>query len=123
MTLRILNGIGPDGAFTVTSSPGTWLMTAMPTGDSIEIRPEDLPRSFTATRPAPKRQKQREATLAELRESWLAPLETRYLTDLLATCDGNVRAAAERAGVNTVTMYRLLKKRGLTLKRRVQAEP
>ncbi|MCA9592268.1 MAG: sigma-54-dependent Fis family transcriptional regulator [Myxococcales bacterium] len=93
----------------------------MATGD--EIRPEDLPRSFTATRPAPKRQKQREATLAELRESWLAPLETRYLTDLLATCDGNVRAAAERAGVNTVTMYRLLKKRGLTLKRRVQAEP
>ena len=60
---------------------------------------------------------------ASSRESWLAPLETRYLTDLLATCDGNVRAAAERAGVNTVTMYRLLKKRGLTLKRRVQAEP
>ena len=61
-------------------------------------------------------------TLKELRELWLAPLERRYLTELLDACDGNVRQAAVRAGVNTVTMYRLLKKRGLKLSRRVERD-
>ncbi len=59
-------------------------------------------------------------TLRQLREMWLAPLEKRYLAELLGQCDGNVRKAALRAGVNTVTMYRLLKKRGLKVGRRVQ---
>jgi transcriptional regulator with GAF, ATPase, and Fis domain len=62
------------------------------------------------------------ATLHDMRETWLAPLERRYLADLLDACKGNVRRAAERAGVNTVTMYRLLKKRGIKVERRVAAD-
>jgi len=57
--------------------------------------------------------------LREMRELWLAPLERRYLIDLLRSCDGNVRRAAAKAGVNPVTMYRLLKKRGLEVTRGV----
>ena len=62
-------------------------------------------------------------TLAELREMWLAPLERRYLSDLLRECNGNVRRAAALADINPVTMYRLLKKRGLRLRREVSSEP
>jgi DNA-binding NtrC family response regulator len=61
-----------------------------------------------------------EMTLPELREQWLAPLETQYLTELLERCDGNVRLASKHAGINIVTMYRLLKKRGLRLIRQVK---
>jgi transcriptional regulator of acetoin/glycerol metabolism len=59
-------------------------------------------------------------TLDEARESWLAPLERRYLTDLLARHGGNVEIAAKAAGVNKVTLYRLLKRRGLQLARTVK---
>jgi len=59
-------------------------------------------------------------TLRQLREMWLAPLERRYLAELLDQCAGNVRKAALRAGINTVTMYRLLKKRGLKVSRHVE---
>jgi transcriptional regulator with GAF, ATPase, and Fis domain len=55
--------------------------------------------------------------LRQLREEWLAPLERRYLVELLADCDGNVRRAARKAGIDAVTMYRLLRKRGVTVKR------
>ena len=63
--------------------------------------------------PAPK-------TLAELREAWLAPLERRYLAELLDAHDGRVDAAAKGAGINRVTMYRLMQKHGLTVQRRVR---
>ena len=59
-------------------------------------------------------------TLDALRERWLAPLETRYLGALLDACQGRVAEAARRAGVNKVTLYRLLKKRGIELERRVR---
>jgi transcriptional regulator with GAF, ATPase, and Fis domain len=85
-----------------------------------EIRPEHLPRSFAAASDEPKPKRTKTPTLAELRETWLAPLEARYLTELLAEHDGDVRAAAKQAGVNTVTLYRLLKKRGLKLGRHVR---
>jgi transcriptional regulator of acetoin/glycerol metabolism len=55
----------------------------------------------------------------ELRDQWIAPHERQYLVDLLSECQGRVREAADRAGVNHVTMYRLMKKHGLTLKRAV----
>jgi DNA-binding NtrC family response regulator len=48
-----------------------------------------------------------------MREKWLAPLERRYLRELLDECGGNVRDAASVAGVNPVTLYRLLDKRGM----------
>ncbi len=59
-------------------------------------------------------------TLAELREAWLAPEEKRYLTELLDAHDGKVDAAAKVAGINRVTMYRLMQKHGLRVQRRVR---
>ena len=87
---------------------------------------QDLPRTLRATDAAPDPNAdpnapqppaspgpERRATLKEQRERWLAPLERRYLKELLEACGGNVRRAAQEAGVNAVTLYRLLKKRGL----------
>ncbi|MEC7519644.1 MAG: sigma-54-dependent Fis family transcriptional regulator [Myxococcota bacterium] len=86
------------------------------------VRADDLPALMRGPRgrhpvkpypePAPDR-----ATLAELRERWLAPLESQYLRDLLARHEGNVRRAAKEAGVNPVTLYRLLDKRGMSRSR------
>jgi len=91
----------------------------MATGD--EILADALPASFhdEPTETTDDKPTQR-GTLRELREVWLAPLERRYLTDLLEECKGNVRQAAARAGVNPVTMYRLLRKRGLSINREVR---
>ncbi len=96
----------------------------MATGGAIE--PRDLPQAIVAVQhaggspidqaaPAPPRLR----SLQDMRETWLAPLERKYLAELLDACGGNVRRAAERAGVNAVTMYRLLKKRGVKVERRV----
>jgi transcriptional regulator with GAF, ATPase, and Fis domain len=86
-----------------------------------EICPEHLPRSMTiappAEAPVPKSPTPR-PTLREQRERWLAPLERRYLEDLLAETDGRVTDAARVAGVDRVTFYRLLEKRGLSRSRR-----
>lgn len=90
-----------------------------------ELKPEDLPRplltgttaSGKPTKPARPAQK----TLEDAREEWLEPLERQYLTDLLAKHDGNVKVAAKAAGINTVTLYRLLKRRGLSLARSVRS--
>jgi len=85
-----------------------------------EIEPGDLPSRFlvhasgTTTKAEPLQK------LQELREEWLAPLETRYLKNVLDACDGNVRKAAKIAGVNHVTLYKLLKKRGLHMSRTFQ---
>ena len=62
------------------------------------------------------------ASLKELREAWLAPLEKRYLGELLAEHGGSVRKAAAAAGVDAVTLYRLLRKRGVTVARQVVAD-
>ncbi len=87
------------------------------------VEPDDLPRAMregeSVTAPvvasaAPK-------TLAELREAWVAPLERKYLAELLDANEGKVDAAAKRAGINRVTMYRLMTKHGLTVQRRVRA--
>lgn len=91
---------------------------------SGEIDPGDLPKRFTVhaeskVQPSPATA---DKTLKELREDWLAPLERRYLSNLLESCRGNVRKAARLAGVNHVTLYRLLKKRGLSIGREVQGE-
>lgn len=107
-----------------------------------EIRAQDLPQSFHSSAPTAEARKEdgrsdragvtnealaarageapMHGKLAELRELWLAPLERRYLEELLAECQGNVRLAAKRADVNPVTMYRLLKKRGLEIRREVR---
>jgi transcriptional regulator with GAF, ATPase, and Fis domain len=98
-----------------------------------EIRPEDLPRPFATAaamaRPAAAsgpgeagaastaRAPARRPTLHELRDEWLAPLERRYLGELVAEHGGNVRRAAAAAGINPVTMYRLLRRRGIAIRR------
>ncbi len=96
----------------------------MCTGESIG--PGDLPKSINhapreaaAGSVAAGHTSRDTRTLKQLRDVWLAPLEKRYLRQLLDQCDGSVRRAAEQAGINTVTMYRLLKKRGLKLRREV----
>ncbi len=86
---------------------------------SDEIQPGDLPRSIGPALEPEQVQASRRLGLRQQRESWLAPLEKRYLSELLTECGGNVRRAATLAGVNTVTLYRLLRKRGLRLDRRV----
>jgi transcriptional regulator with GAF, ATPase, and Fis domain len=97
----------------------------MATGE--EIQPSDLPSSMRTAdigggAPAAPAAEDAELTLDALREIWLAPREKVYLTELLQRCGGSVRKAAKRAGINTVTMYRLLKKRGLKLSREVRSE-
>ncbi len=87
-----------------------------------EIEPKDLPDRFTLhalSAPTPVSEVQQQSLQAQ-REEWLAPLERRYLTNLLEACQGNVRKAAAIAGINHVTMYRLLKKRGLHVGRQVR---
>jgi transcriptional regulator with GAF, ATPase, and Fis domain len=86
---------------------------------SDELSPADLPRSFGDPRPRAAEPVDRPQTLEELREAVLDPAERAYLTEVLRVSGGNVREAARRAGVNTVTMYRLLKRRGLHLTRSV----
>ncbi len=98
----------------------------MARSDTVDVA--DLPRPVARTveaepaaeAPAPDAPR---PTLAELRKRWLAPLERRYLGDLLAECEGNVRDAAALAGVNPVTMYRLLESHGMGRSRRKRAAP
>jgi transcriptional regulator with GAF, ATPase, and Fis domain len=85
-----------------------------------EVRLEDLPRTITravkgASQAPPTAAE--EKSLKQLREEWLTPLERRYLTDLLSRTDGDVKRAAEKAQVNMVTLYRLIKRRGIRLRR------
>ena len=88
----------------------------MARGDEVTV--DDLPRAIRESRPAVAAKPKR-STLAEMRDIWLGPHERKYLIELLAECDGHVREAAERAGINHVTMYRLIKKHGLAIKRAV----
>ncbi len=85
-----------------------------------ELTPDELPRSFAraaAPERSPRKGRAEGPTLRVLREQWLAPLERRYLVDLLADHRGNVRSAAAAAGIDPVTMYRLLRRRGVKLRK------
>jgi DNA-binding NtrC family response regulator len=89
----------------------------MTTGE--EIPPEALPGTVrpAAESPAAPSAPSKPATLRAMRETWLAPLEQRWLTELLDGCKGNVRQAARKAGVTPVTLYRLMARRGVRLAR------
>jgi two-component system response regulator HydG len=82
-----------------------------------ELAAGDLPRPFQPAATAKRPTRPARPKLAALREQWLAPLERRYLIELLAEHRGQVRAAAAAAGVDPVTLYRLLRRRGVTLRR------
>lgn len=53
-------------------------------------------------------------TLKEYRESLLARAETRYLSDLMALTRGSIRDACRISGLGRTTLYRLMKKRGVS---------
>jgi transcriptional regulator with GAF, ATPase, and Fis domain len=92
------------------------------TGD--ELRVEDLPRPLqapSARRNSATNLRPAQITLDEAREKWLDPLERQYLTDLMSKHAGNVEVAARAAGINKVTLYRLLKRRGLHLGRTLKS--
>jgi len=92
---------------------------------SDQVTPADLPASIRHARPASSQAHAAtsspapatQGTLAELREAWLAPHERAYLADLLDACHGQVSAAAARAGVTRATLYRLMQKHGVKVKR------
>ena len=88
----------------------------MTTGETIHAA--DLPRLITAATPRDPEPAPPRPTLAEMRERWLAPLEARWLRELLEAHDGNVRDAAKTAGVTAPTLYKLLDKRGMSRSRR-----
>ncbi len=90
------------------------------TGD--ELQPDDLPRPLVSQLTPAKTSKPTQISLASARETWLEPLERQYLTELLAKHGGNVKTAAKAAGINTVTLYRLLKRRGLQIGRTIRSE-
>ncbi len=74
------------------------------------VRLEDLP-SAVRSRLTPVSKSP--PTLREFRETSLAPVERDYLVDVLRRCAGNVVEAASLAGVNTATLYRLMRRRGI----------
>ena len=86
-----------------------------------ELRTEDLPRPLLGSATTKPRKSNPQLSLEEAREKWLEPLERQYLTELLARHGGNVKVAAKAAGINTVTLYRLLKRRGLHLGRTLKS--
>lgn len=88
-----------------------------------EVRVEDLPRSMIGRQLAPgvvRSQTSAPAAknLEQMREEWLAPREKEYLRELLKR-HGQLSAAAKAAGINRVTLYRLLQKRGVKWQRSV----
>jgi DNA-binding NtrC family response regulator len=91
----------------------------MARGDTVQ--PDDLPKLMRGTTSVAVEVPTRAPlTLAELREQWVGPQEKRYLAELLDAHAGKVDAAAKVAGINRVTMYRLMAKHGLTVQRRVK---
>jgi two-component system, NtrC family, response regulator HydG len=87
-----------------------------------ELAPADLPRPFQSGPATKSARPAARPTLRQLREQWLAPLERRYLVELLGEHAGNVRRAATAAGVDAVTLYRLLRRRGVTVRRLARAD-
>jgi DNA-binding NtrC family response regulator len=72
--------------------------------DGETIEPAHLPLSMARSMAKPAASKphaKKTPTLASMREAWLAPLEARWLGDLLVESHGNVRAAAKRDDVTT----------------------
>lgn len=90
----------------------------MARGDTVQA--DDLPKvmhgnAAPVTSPAVE---VKTRTLAELREAWVNPLEKKYLLELLDAHGGRVDPAAKVAGINRVTMYRLMEKHGITLEKK-----
>jgi transcriptional regulator with GAF, ATPase, and Fis domain len=94
-------------------------------GDALEVRhlPRTIARPAGPARAARGRPGPRRLTLAQLRDEWLGPAERRYLAELMVESGGSVRRAARLAGLDAVTLYRLLRKRGVAFGRAAAYAP
>ena len=70
----------------------------------------DLPRTPTRVVGNRAQKTQRDLTL----NAWLVSKERDYLEGLLSKHKGSINAVAKEAGVDTKTLYRKMKKQGLT---------
>ena len=77
-------------------------------GDAVDE--VDLPRAPTRVVSNRTPKTQREITL----DDWLVSKERDYLERLLSKHKGSINAVAKEAGVDTKTLYRKMKKQGLT---------
>ena len=75
--------------------------------DSITTKRGELKRLLEEEIPANRR------AIKEAREQWLAPMEREYLARLLRSCDGDLDAAAERAGLHRKSLERLMRQHNL----------
>jgi len=91
----------------------------MATGTMIEA--DDLPTLASAKRPAARTSASApRKTLAQMRREWVGQCERSYLRETLVAVEGDIGAAAGALGIDRTTLYRLLKKHGLRLERRVR---
>jgi DNA-binding NtrC family response regulator len=86
-------------------------------GNSDVIQPGDLPDFIHEKNAGPESSVDlTNITLREARQRWTEKFERKYLTDLLAKYNGNISQVARFAGVNRMTIYRLLKQYDISLK-------
>ncbi len=76
------------------------------------LMPDDLPDEIVSK--AGRHERDGRATFFQLRAARMAEFERDYLTGLLQSCGGDAAAAARTADVPKGTLYRLMKKHGLT---------
>jgi DNA-binding NtrC family response regulator len=118
---RLLDDLGagaPESAALRTGAFLTRLSRHPWPGNVRELR-NHLERSLVMSEPAPLADAPAEGAIdldrsfKVSREAWLRQFERRYLEGLLERHAGNVRAAAEAAGVDRVYFYRMLWRHGL----------
>lgn len=59
-------------------------------------------------------------SLRDARRRWMECFEKKYLVDLLKECRGNISEVARRAGINRMTVYRMLKQYKINLRINVE---
>ncbi len=61
-------------------------------------------------------------TLKEARRRWMEKFEKKYLIDLLKLSRGNISQVARRAGVNRMTVYRMLKQYNINMRLQIEEQ-
>jgi len=98
------------------------ILRALPFSDGAVLGPSALPESMSLNRtnngsgenPSSSEDSLSDSLpLREARDNILDAFERQYLSDLLASCQGNVSEAARLAGVDRKTITRMLKRHGL----------
>ena len=94
-------------------------MVSLAGGDTITV--DDLPEHIREKKNLDRIADITGLPLREAREKWLEKFERKYLVDLIRECRGNISLVARRAGVNRMTVYRLMKKYQINLKLDIQS--